>query len=131
MTRVTFAMPLPDAQLSSNKNNPYTRAGQYRLSRLRRTQRQSARLRCLEAMQSLGIQDAPWASATISFHFHFSSAHPRDRGNWAEAMKSAQDGVQDAGLVANDRVLRDGETTITLRSSNPRVEIAITKEDDQ
>lgn len=82
-----------------------------------------------EAVEAQRIESGPWERATVQSRFFHKTRRRRDDVNHVAMLKSAYDGVVDAGLLADD----DSEHLTTLPASfeidrhRPRVEIVFTK----
>jgi hypothetical protein len=85
------------------------------------------RSRCAAYCYALAVRPPkPWAKARETSRFYF-----RDRRWWPDPdgclgwLKSAFDGIADAGVVGNDKNLSHREVERYVDRENPRVEITI------
>lgn len=63
--------------------------------------------------------------ATVGVDWYDSRKTSRDELNVPGYLKAGFDGLQDAGIVENDRHLRIGEIRVMYDKVNPRVELII------
>ncbi len=121
---VTIILPLPPAVLSPNRPAG-TRGG--RFARAAAAKRYRRLARC--AAEDTQITTGPWECATVSAAFYHKTARRRDDVNHLAMLKSAYDGVVDAGLLMDD----DSEHLTTLPArfeidrDCPRVELTFTR----
>ena len=117
---VTIILPLPPAVLSPNRPAG-TRGG--RFARAAAAKRYRKLARC--AAEDTQITTGPWERATVAAAFYHKQNRRRDDVNHLAMLKSAYDGVVDAGLLVDD----DAEHLTTLPASFaidrecPRVEL--------
>lgn len=102
---VTIILPLPPAVLSPN-NPPGSRGGRFAIYSASKKQRKLAK----EATLEQRIESAPWQKATVQATFVHKQKRRRDDVNHSAMLKSAYDGVVDAGLLVDD----DSEHLTTL-----------------
>jgi len=118
----TIILPLPPKSLSPNSRSHW-RAKARDTSNYRK-------VAAYRVVLALGGQRPLWQSATILAQFYHAQARRRDDDNLIASLKSARDGLVDAGLLADDV----GLTTLPIRRgidrNNPRVELTITKTGD-
>jgi hypothetical protein len=115
----TIILPLPPSVLSPNRPCG-SRGGRFARAAASKRQR---RLAC-EAVTALRIESGPWERATVQAKFVHVQKRRRDDVNHAAMLKSAYDGVVDAGLLVDD----DSEhlTSLPVRfevGPHPRVEM--------
>jgi hypothetical protein len=67
----------------------------------------------------------PWTSACCQATFFFEYRRVRDRDNCLAALKSAFDGLADAGVIANDAGLIHLPVVFDVDPLRPRVELLI------
>jgi len=101
----TIVLPLPPAVLSPN-NPPGSRGGRFARAAASKKYKRTAR----EATEAVGIQTGPWGKATVQATFYHVQERRRDDVNHLAMLKSAYDGVVDAGLLEDD----DSEHLTTL-----------------
>jgi|GEM_PF-1751538 len=95
MKPITITLDYPDRCLSPN-----ARAHWSETSRHRRRQRHQA---MLLVRAEMGRRRAPkWAEATVTIQAATKTRARPDRDNLLASLKGAFDGVEDAGLIAND-----------------------------
>lgn len=121
---VTIILPLPPAVLSPNRPAG-TRGG--RFARAAAAKRYRKLAKC--ATRDTQITTGPWERATVAAAFYHKTQRRRDDVNHLAMLKSAYDGVVDAGLLVDD----DSEHLTTLPASFaidrdcPRVELTFTQ----
>lgn len=71
-----------------------------------------------------------WSRADVRITARFRDARPRDRDNLLAAMKSAIDGLADAGIVSNDRYFSYSSIDILKDASRVGVTITVTRRED-
>lgn len=120
MTSLTITIPLPPKEVRNNARVHWARkAGavkQYRfLTRFR-------------AMTAMGETKLAWKKAKVHITAYFPTARHLDPTNLIDALKPAFDGLEDAGVIENDKNLWPERPVIVTKDANPRVELAITEE---
>ncbi len=119
---VTIILPLPSPYLSPNKP-PASRGGRIKKAQIARKQR---KLACKMTKDTM-VETAPWEKATIQAHFFHRQKRRRDDVNFLAMLKSAYDGIVDAGLLVDDD--SDHLATLTpifsIDKESPRVELTI------
>lgn len=101
---VEISLPLPHPSLSPNSRKHWATK-----ARWVKTFRDLARIAAIEAMPC----SPHWPSATVRCTFTFPDRRKRDADNLLASMKSAFDGLADAGIVANDSGFRHLPIVIT------------------
>lgn len=119
MNSITIVLPLPDKCLSPNARVHWAKK-----AKAVKFYRQRARYET-RAIAGLNLG---WQKATYKARFYFPDARRRDADNAIASIKSALDGVADAGLVINDSGLWPERPEFLLDKENPRLEITFTKE---
>lgn len=115
---LTIEMPLPPPSLRPNGRAHWAAKG-----RCVREARGMTKIRCLAALAG---QDAPrWADAVVDTEARFPTARHWDPDNILAALKAHRDGIQDAGIVANDRALVPLPPTIVTGSDRPGITLRI------
>lgn len=66
-----------------------------------------------------------WNEAQVEARFYFKQNRRRDRDNCLSSLKSAFDGLKDAGVIADDSGLIHLPVVIGVDKENPRVELWI------
>lgn len=120
MTTLTITLPLPDKVLSPNARCHWAVK-----SKAVSKYRNAAIWICLTEAKGHRLQ---WSQAKYTARFYFPTSRRRDADNAIASLKSALDGVADAGLVINDSGLWPERPEFHTDKKNPRVEITFTKE---
>lgn len=124
MTSITITLSLPPRQLSPN----YTvgsRGARMGKANMTKAYRQLA---CLRTKAAMGVCMRPqWKTASAVVVWYAKDLRRRDKDNCLASLKSAFDGIADAGLLADDSGLTHLPLTIQKDKANPRVEITITR----
>ena len=119
MNSITIILPLPDESLSPNARVHWMKKAK------------AAKLYRWEAQCKI-VAKSPrrlmWEKASYKAAFYFKDARRRDADNAIASLKSALDGVADAGLVINDSGLWPERPEFRTDKENPRVEITFTRE---
>jgi crossover junction endodeoxyribonuclease RusA len=68
-----------------------------------------------------------WGAAICQAIFYVKDARKRDRDNLLASLKSAFDGLADAGLIADDSGLTHLPVMVMVDKANPRVELHVTE----
>ena len=120
----TLTMPLPPLPLRPNGRAHWrTKAKATALYR---------ELACLVAKKALGTAPAPmWDKASVHYSFYFATNRFWDPSNACGSMKAAEDGLQDAGIIRNDRNLWPDRPSLAKDAANPRVVITVREETDR
>ncbi len=123
---VTIILPLPNRVL--HPNHPViSHGGRMKKAAAAKRYRRLAR----QATEENNVATAPWQLASIKAHFYHKTSRRRDDVNSMQSLKSAYDGIVDAGLLVDD----DSEHLKTLTPEFhkdtvfPRVELIITRMD--
>jgi crossover junction endodeoxyribonuclease RusA len=120
MNSITITLPLPDKCLSPNARVHWAKK-----AKVVKSYREVAQWAAFKKMNPSPVK---WQNATYKALFYFPDARRRDADNAIASIKSALDGVADAGLVVNDSGLWPDRPTIAKDKDNPRIMITITKE---
>lgn len=124
MNQITIVLPLPDKCLSPNARVHWAKK-----AKVTKHYRQDAYDCVAIEFWKLGIKDKPlWVKASYKVSFYFKDARRRDADNAIASLKSALDGVADAGLIINDSGLWPERPEFHTDKDNPRIEITFTKE---
>jgi len=91
---IHLILPMPESCLWPNRVSHWTKK-----ARAKKKQRQTA---ALLALPHRPKSRDPIASGVIEFRFYWPDARRRDMDNALAAMKSAIDGIKDAGVIADD-----------------------------
>lgn len=121
---VTIVLPLPPAVLSPN-SKVASWGGRFLQAAATRKQRCLARV----AVESECIETAPWPKVVLKATFFWKQKRRRDPNNAMGALKAAEDGIVDAGLVVDDDYehMMRLPPVFELDSKNPRVILTITR----
>lgn len=119
MNSITITLPLPDPALSPNARVHWTKK-----AKCAKHYRWEAQCNVMAKTP----RRLMWEKASYTARFYFRDARRRDADNAIASLKSALDGVADAGLVINDSVLWPERPEFHTDKENPRVEITFTKE---
>jgi crossover junction endodeoxyribonuclease RusA len=115
---MTITLPLPPAELAPNWRSrshwPKTRA----IAEYRNTAK-------VCALFALGprYRMPRWKLATVQATFYFRDARRRDGDNLAASLKSAWDGLVDAGIIEDDSGLTHAPVVVGVDRRSPRVEL--------
>jgi crossover junction endodeoxyribonuclease RusA len=113
----TIELPLPRRTLSPNAR-PHWRT-KARAVKAYRT------LAWALAVEALGGKRPGWPRARARARFFFVDSRKRDGDNFLASLKSAFDGIADAGAVANDSGLAHEPPEFHVDRERPRVEITL------
>lgn len=116
MERVRFTLPLPPKVLSPNARPHWAVK-----AKAAKAYRFAARMASTSAWP---VYAPSLDEADVVCVFHFKDRRNRDRDNLLASMKSAFDGLADAGIVRNDSAFRH-EVRIGEPSADPHVEIIV------
>jgi len=109
--RIHIDLPLPPQELKPNARSHWT-AKAHATKRYRQTAWAIAR-------SAIGLHPPRWTTATCQATFRFPTRRRRDRDNLLASLKSAFDGIADAGIVANDAGLIHLPVAIEIASDRP------------
>jgi crossover junction endodeoxyribonuclease RusA len=124
MSSLTLTIPLPPSEVRNNARVHWSKK-----ARAVKTYRTETRLRAIRAIASNEMSDnLPWKKATAQVTAYFPTARHLDPTNLIDALKSAFDGLQDAGVIEDDKDLWPLRPVIVTRDKNPRIELTITEE---
>jgi len=123
MTAITITLPLPDKCLSPN-----ARVHWVKKAKVVKSYRRLAGWTVLCQIHPLNPPLERWQKAKYTARFYFPDKRRRDADNAIASIKSALDGVADAGLVVNDSGLWPERPEFLIDKESPRLEITFTKE---
>ncbi len=107
MDSVTIFLPLPHPKLSANCKKSHWAVKAYHT-------RKAREMACLEARKAMGGKFGPmWEKAALIVRFSFPGACRQDPSNLMRSLKAYEDGLQDAGIIKNDRGLWPERPEIT------------------
>jgi Holliday junction resolvase RusA-like endonuclease len=116
--KMIVTLPLPPKALSPNASSP---GNPWPKIKAAKKYRSDAHLAAIAAgAKGMGLE-----SASVQCKFFFRTAHARDSDNLLASLKSAFDGLVDAGVFTDDRGLVHLPSEQTKDTKNPRVEIHI------
>lgn len=120
MDSITIKLPIPHKILNANGR---TRSHAYKATLVRKYRADST----LCALAALEGKDPPrWPRVLVRCAWHFPSNRNRyDPNNLDYWIKSGIDGIQDAGIVQNDRHAIPGGHEQHTDERDPRVEVTI------
>lgn len=114
---VTIVLPLPRRALSPNVRTHWrTKARAVKAYRM---------LAWAEAVEALKGKRPSWARARSRSRFFFVDSRKRDGDNFLASLKSAFDGITDAGAVADDSGIAHEPPEFHVDRARPRVEITL------
>jgi len=120
MNTLTVTIPLPPMALRNNARVHWAKK-----SSAVKTYRFQTHMLVLKAC---GGKCPRWKKATVQVTAYFPTARHLDPTNLIDALKSAFDGLQDAGVIENDKDLWPLRPVIVTRDKEPRVELTIAEE---
>lgn len=121
MNSITITLPLPPAALKPNARVHWAQK-----ARAAKRYRRTAEAATIEALN--GIEPPRWKMASVLIQAYFPTARHPDPDNAVASLKSAFDGLADAGLIENDRGLWPERPVIGKDKDNPRLVLTIRKE---
>lgn len=117
---ITITLPHPPSSLRPNGRSHW------------RVKAQSVKdyrtLAKVRAMEALGTARPMWAAAKVAITWESNTMRHPDPDNIVASLKAAFDGLQDAGVVANDRGLWPERPVILTKRPWPEVRLVITPE---
>ena len=120
MTSITFTIPLPPHEVRNNARCHYrAKAAKIKFYR---------RLTMYAAREAAGWKKPMWLKASAKVVAYFPTVQHMDPTNLLDALKGPFDGLEDAGIIVNDRELWPERPVIHTKQTNPRIEITITEE---
>jgi len=122
MTSLTITIPLPPKEVRNNWRGHWAKKAAA-VKWYRKTTN-------LHAVYQLAAVDRKfWKKAKVHITAYFPTARHLDPTNLIDALKPAFDGLQDAGVIENDKNLWPERPVIVTKDKNPRVELVITEEE--
>lgn len=119
---ITITVPIPDKCLRPNGNKSHWS----KVSKARHAQRLGTFMECKKALA--GRKSPMWEKCIVAPEVRFSTHHRMDNDNIIASLKGVFDGIQDAGIVANDQGLWASRPTIITRSKEPGITLTISPE---
>ena len=119
MKPIVITLPLPSRTLNPNGRKHWAvkarAVKEYRLAA------------CNAATEAANWNRPLWEKAAVQATFYFRDKRKRDESNFNAALKSAIDGLQDAGIVVDDSGITLLPAVLKADKENPRVVIHVTK----
>lgn len=112
-------LPLPPRELSPNSRSHW---------RVKARHVKEYRHRARYETAFLLSKKPPLDAVRIEARFFFRDKRRRDRDNLLASLKSAFDGIADAGLVRNDSDITHLPVVIDVDRNEPRVELHVTED---
>lgn len=123
---MTIKLPLPSRTLSPNASRQIHFGTK---GRAVKKARMDAGLAAIDMMNRLfpgqRTKWIPWNKATALCRFYFKTNRGQDGDNALGSCKAYFDGLADAGVVVNDKVIQHLAPEIHFDKNDPRVEIEI------
>lgn len=120
MTSLTITIPLPPKEVRNNARVHWARkAGAVKQYRFQAH---------MKALVALGKERVSWKKAKVHITAYFPTARHLDPTNLIDALKPAFDGLEDAGVIENDKNLWPERPVIVTKDANPRVVLVVTEE---
>ena len=119
---ITIILPLPPLAVRPNSCTHWrTKAKHTKACRL------LSNAMCKQALA--GHKSPMWKKANMKIEARFKTWKHMDPSNLMASMKAYEDGIQDAGIIANDLGLWPERPTIFTKSKEPGLTITITPEE--
>lgn len=120
---VQIVLPMPPKVLTPN-GRPFSRRGMIGKAVASKKQKKLA----YDAIKDLRLDTMPWQKVSCLYKFYHPVNRRRDDDNYIAAMKSARDGIVEAGLVTDDRHEQwVNEGAEFHKDETKRVEIVLTR----
>ena len=124
MNSITITLRLPSKEMSPN----YTAWTHGSKMAKNRAKADDTELAFWVTKEALGRREKPmWDKATLNAIFYWPTMGFPDDDNAIGSLKGFRDGIAKAGVVVNDKVIRQRNVTFLKDKDYPRVEIIITK----
>ncbi|CAB4186582.1 hypothetical protein UFOVP1329_37 [uncultured Caudovirales phage] len=121
MNSLTITIPLPARAVSQNSRAHFrVKANATKL------QRGIARIQCKKALK--GESPPKWKKASIAIHAFFRTKTHPDPANFIGSLKASFDGIEDSGVIENDKNLWPERPTFGTDKDCPHVTLIITEE---
>jgi hypothetical protein len=118
--RLVVDLPLPAKALSPNARVHWrTKAN------AKAKARGDAKLAALSAIREQKSAGLPWESVTVQATFYKRTRHKIDLDNAIASLKASFDGLQDAGVIANDSGLIPLPPVFEVDKDDPRVVLVV------
>lgn len=123
MTSLTITLPLPPKEVSQNARCHWRKKGP-----ITKKQRIDALLCAVYVVNRSVLVSPRWKKASVKIRAHFPTKRHPDPMNFIGSLKASFDGLEDAGIIENDRGLWPERPEFFTDAKNPRVELTITEE---
>jgi hypothetical protein len=120
MTSLTITIPLPPKEVRNNARVHWAK----KAGAVKRYRFQSY----FASLDAIPGRRPFWKKASVKVTAYFPTARHLDPTNLIDALKPAFDGLQDAGVIENDKELWPERPVIVTKDKNPRVELTVTEE---
>jgi len=114
--------PVPPRELNPNVPRHWAVKGRHK-----KKLRQDAAIAAKVAFGELNIDPPRYTSALVECRFYFATTRGRDADNANASMKAAFDGLTDAGVWIDDKVVSHLPSTLAVDKNSPRVEVIVTE----
>jgi len=111
---MTITLPLPPRELSPNWRGHWAQKA-----------KAVKKYRQLAWAVAMSETRCNWPTANAQATFYFRDRRRRDRDNLLASLKSAFDGLTDAGVIDDDSGLTHLPVIVEYDKANPRVEITV------
>lgn len=120
MNGYTITLPIPNRVLSPNARSHWRV-----VAKAKAALRMEARCAAADRMDA---QTPPqWKRARVVVEWFTKTKRRPDEDNARSSLKAAFDGLQDAGILHNDRGLEHGPMVFAVDKANPRVVLTVTE----
>lgn len=120
---LTFQLPVPSRILSPNNRSHW-----HAVAEAKRKARLAAKIEAARVLADAGIRAPKWGKARMAVTLFHLTARTPDPGNLMASLKAYEDGLQDAGIIANDRNLWPDRPRYQRVARMARIEITVTPE---
>ncbi len=121
MDSITIHLPIPPLAVRPNSRTHWRVK-----AKATKAYRLAANMACKAALA--GRKSPMWSKATMETEAQFKTWQSLDPDNLFASLKSAIDGIQDAGIVANDNQLWPLRPVILTKSKTPGITLTIKPE---
>lgn len=123
MNSLTITIPLPPKGLGQNGRSHWARK-----AKATKGYRKAAWAAAMNAMQREGVTAPGWLKASVQVTAYYPTFNAPDPTNLLDRLKACFDGIEDSGLIANDKGLWPERPVILKDAVNPRIELTIKEE---
>lgn len=121
MNSITIKIPLPPKELGQNSRTHWAK-------KARATKAYRRTVRWITNAAILPHDPPRWKKARAEVKAFYPTLNAPDPINCLDRLKAAFDGIEDSGLIENDKGLWPERPIILKDAKNPRIEITITEE---